>query len=748
MGRLKTIARRTFLVGSLAVAGGVAFGVYQHMRRLPNPLQPGAGETSLNPYLIIAQDGVTIIAPRAEMGQGIHSTLAAMVAEELDVAWEDVRVIHGPAAQAYFNGALIGLGMPFRDYAETSFQTGLKETAGLVAKMIGLQVTGGSTSTIDGFDKMRMAGAAARETLKAAAAEQLGVETADLSTENGAVIAPDGSALPYAQLAEAAAARTPPSNITLRPASEWKYLGQDMPRHDQLPKATGTAEFGADILLPGMKFATVRMNPNLEAAMTSFDDSAARAMPGVEEVIALEGGVAVVASNTWLAMQAADAIEIEWEQASYPADMDGLWAAIEAGFEIEPNSTLRDDGDVDIALRKQGERVRAEYRVPWLAHATMEPMNATALFSGDALEIWTGNQAPLLIRDKCAEATGLEPDAVTVHTPYLGGGFGRRSEFDVARLAAIIAQQMSDVPIKLSWSREEDMRHDFYRPAAIARFEGVVKDGEAQALKGAVSAPSVSHLSTLRMTGFVPPGPDKGHVEGLYDQPYAIPNYRIDGHLAELNVPIGFWRSVGASFNGFFMESFIDEMAVAAGRDPLEFRIEMAAREHAPTADVLRRVGEMSGWTGETAAGLGRGVAMSYTFGTPTAQVIELREDGGEIHIAKAWIACDVGLALDPRNIRAQMSSALIYGLSAAIHGEITFADGQVEQGNFPDYDAIRMSNCPEIEVEILEANKHMGGVGEPGLPPTAPALTNAIFDLTGQRCRELPLGKQLSFAS
>ncbi len=748
MGRLRTFTRRAFIVGSVAIAGGVGFGVYQAKRKLPNPLRPEEGETALNPFVIITQEGVTLITPRAEMGQGIHTTLAAMLAEELDVAWEDVTVAHGPAAQAYFNGALVGLGMPFRDYAETSFQTGLKETAGVIGKMMALQVTGGSTSVIDGFEKMRMAGAVARETLKGAAAARLGVEARSLKTENGQVVAPDGTQLSYIELASEASEITPPSRVALRPPEQWKYLGRDMPRLDQPAKATGRAEFGADIMLPGMKFATIRMNPHLGGAMTRYDDSAARSMPGVEAVIALEGGVAVVASNTWLAMQAADALEIEWDGAPYPADTDALRAVIEAGFDTDPNSTLRDDGDVDIALRKQGTRVNAQYSVPWLAHATMEPMNATALYDGASLQIWAGNQAPLLLRDKCAEAVGLEPEAVTVHTPLLGGGFGRRSEFDYARQAALLAKEMPGVPVKLSWSREEDMQHDFYRPAAMARFEGVVKDGVATALKGAVCAPSVTHQSMMRIAGFVPPGPDKGHVEGLFDQPYAIENYRIDGHLAELDVPIGFWRSVGASFNGFFLESFIDELAVAAGRDPLDFRIELAEREHAPSANVLRKLKEMSGWTGQTADGIGRGVAMTYSFGTPVAQVIELRDENGAIRVAKAWIACDIGRALDPRNIRGQMSSALIYGLSAAIHGEITFEGGKVAQGNFPDYEAIRMQTCPEIAVEILETNKHMGGAGEPGLPPAAPALANALFDLTGTRYRDLPLGKQIAFVT
>ncbi|WP_159808175.1 xanthine dehydrogenase family protein molybdopterin-binding subunit [Litoreibacter roseus] len=748
MSRVGKITRRTLLVASAAVAGGVAFGVYQARRELPNPLRPAEGQTSLNPYLIIDQSGVTIITPRAEMGQGIHTTLAAMVAEELDVAWDSVKVMHGPGDQAYFNGAIMGLAMPFRDYAETDFQTRLKVSSAVMAKMMGLQVTGGSTSTIDGYEKMRMAGATARETLKMAAANQLGAGVDTLETRAGHVIAADGTMLSYADLAPEAALLDTPRSLELRDPSTWRYLGQSMPRKDQSAKATGTAEFGADVRLPGMKFAAIRINPNLGAPVESYDDTDARKMAGVEEIIPFDNGVAVVATNTWLAMKATDAVQITWAPAPYPPSTKELLTVIEAGFESKPNSTLRDDGDVETVLAEATEKVTAAYSVPWLAHATMEPMNATALYTGDALTIWSGNQAPLITRDKCAEAVGLDKDAVEVITPFLGGGFGRRGEFDFSRYAALVAKAVPGTPIKVTWSREEDMRHDFYRPAALARFEGVVEEGQIKALSGAVSAPSVTRQSSLRLAGFAPPGPDKGHVEGAFDQPYGIPNFRYQGHFADLEVPIGFWRSVGNSYNAFFMESFIDEMAHAAARDPLEFRKELAAREHEPSAMLLQKVKEMSDWTGQTGPDTGRGVALTYSFGTPVAEIIEVRDEDGAIRVTNAWIACDVGRALDPEIIRAQMSSGLIYGLSAAIWGEITFENGQVVQENFPDYDAMRINTCPEIAVEIRETNTHMGGVGEPGLPPAAPALANAVFDLTGTRPRELPLSKNFSFVS
>ncbi|WP_457646480.1 molybdopterin cofactor-binding domain-containing protein [Profundibacter sp.] len=743
MGRIRKYTRRAFIVSSAAVAGGVAFGVYMAKKPLENPLKPEAGAVTLNPYLIIDQEGVTIIAPRAEMGQGVQSTLAALVAEELDVAWEDVRVLHGPAAQAYYNGALITGHAEYEDGKRGAWQEFMRDAMDVVPKTLGLQVTGGSTATIDAFEKMRLAGATAREALKLAAAERL---SGELRTENGRVIGADGRAIVYAELAEAAAKIAPPKDVELRPASQWKYLGRNMPRVDMVAKSTGTAKYGADVRLEGMRFATVRINPRLGGGIKSFDSSAAEKMAGVQRVIDLGNGIAVVASNTWLAFQAADAVDIEWEEAPYPATTDGLFAAIETSLDEAPNSTLRDDGDTSV-IPEGATEISAEYRVPYLAHATMEPMNATALFTGDALEIWCGNQAPLVLADKAADAAGLSADQVTVHTLFMGGGFGRRAEADVAILAAKVASAMPDVPVKMMWSREEDMRHDFYRPAAIARMKGAVKDGEAVLFDARIAAPSVTKQSMSRIMGFAPPGADPAHVEGAANQPYDIANYRVAGHLADVDVPVGFWRSVGNSFNGFFHESFIDELAHAAGADPLQFRFDHIAPLSPPTAKLLNAVREMSGWSGKTPDGIGRGVAVTWSFGTPVAQVIEVADSDAGIRISKAWIACDVGTALDPRNIRAQMEGGMIYGLSAAVHGEITFADGEVEQENFPDYDALRMGTAPVTEVQVFENNPHMGGVGEPGTPPSMPALANALFDLTGKRARELPLSKMFDFA-
>ncbi|GAA6196317.1 xanthine dehydrogenase family protein molybdopterin-binding subunit [Pseudophaeobacter arcticus] len=743
MASLKKIARRSFLVGSAAILGGVAFGTYKYHQPAPNPLEPGEGKAVLNPFVFVDQSGVTLIAPRAEMGQGVRSSWAALIAEELDVDPAQVNVIHGPAAKAYYNSAMMAEALPGRGYNASDFQHSLGQIVGNFSKFLDLQVTGGSSSMKDGFTRMRLAGASARETLKEAAAQRLGVARALLETENGYVLAPGDVKLSYAELATEAAALEP-QEPELRPAAQWKYIGKPVPRIDMTAKVTGTAGFGVDTRIEGMKFAAIKQNPHFGAGMRGFDASTAKDMAGVEQILDLGDAVAVVGSNTWLAQQAVEAIEVDWEPATYPKTTDAIFAEIEAAFDGSANSTMRDDGDVD-SLPDGAELIEAEYRLPYLAHATMEPMNATALYTGDALEIWAPNQGPTVVQKAAAALTGLDTEAVTVNTTFLGGGFGRRIEVDYTNRAVQIAQQLKGTPVQLTWSREEDMRHDYYRPGAIGRYRAAVKDGKAVMVHGKIAAQSTTQEGAGRMLGLPMSGPDKGHVDAAFNQPLAIPNFRVEGYIAKPMIPVGFWRSVAASFNGFFSDSIIDEMAHKAGRDPLEFRLELARAEWEPAAKVLETVRDMSGWTGTTPAGIGRGVALAYSFGTPVAQVIEVADRDGDIAITKAWIAADLGLVVDPQNTEAQLFSGLAYGLSAACFGEITFDNGAVEQENFPDYDAMRMPSMPSVEVAVLQQQKHMGGAGEPGTPPAAPALTNALFDLTGKRARELPLNKQFS---
>ena len=751
MGRAGRIARRGFLIGSAAIAGGVAFGVWKLRRTPENPLRPGPGEAALNPYVLIDGDGVTIITPRAEMGQGVQTTLAALVAEEMDLSRESLRIMHGPSGAAYANRAVLDLSLPLAEYAEDgAFMRRVKPLLREVPKTLGLQLTGGSTSMPDAYDKMRLSGAAARHVLVAAAAARWSLPAQELKTEDGAVIAPDGRRARYGELAAEAAVITPPQDPPLKPRAEWRILGRSMPRLDAVAKATGTATFGIDTKLGGMLFASIRMNPRLGGAMNGFDASRAEAMEGVVKVVDLGNGVGVIARNTWLAMQALEEIEFDWGPPPYPPETEGIFARFTEALDKRGNMALRDDGDVAGAIEAAdpADVIRAEYRVPYLAHSTMEPMNATALFTGDRLKIWAGNQAPVIARFKAAQAVGLSLEDVEIEVPFLGGGFGRRLEFDYVVLAAKMAQAMPGRPVKTTWSREEDMTHDTYRPGAVARFRGVAGDDGPVAIGADIAAPSVIGQMAGRILGFRPPMVlDRVMIEGVFDQPYGVPNYRVAGHTVDVDVPVGFWRSVGNSYGGFFHESFMDELAAAKGLDPLEMRLKLMKEEHPPSYEVLKKVAGMAGWTGRTGPGVGRGVAFTHSFGAPVAEIVEVRDSPGGIRITDVWAAADVGIALDPLNVRAQIMSGVIYGLSAAVMGEITFSGGAVEQRNFPDYDALRMNNAPAIEVAVLENQDRINGIGEPGTPPSMPALANALFDLTGKRARELPLNRMFDFA-
>ena len=752
MANWKKITRRSFMVLGAAVVGGAAFGAFKVAEVPANPLVAGPDAIPLNPWIIINADGITVIAPRAEMGQGISTTLAALVAEELDVDWSQVRVLHGPPAQAYFNAGFVERMSNVPDFILSKELQSHSAILAAVPKIFSLQMTGGSTGAIGGFTQMRLAGAAAREALKAAAAKRLGVDAGTLKTASGTVIG--AQTFTYAELAVEAATLVP-ADVPLRDPSTWRYVGKAMPRLDMVAKSTGAEVFGIDTWLPGMKFATVRMNPKRGGAMLGFDPAAALAMAGVDQVIALGDnggtGIAVIASNTWTAMQAAALVDITWGPADYPADSAAMMAQIEAAFATDPDSRFRNDGDVEADLAK-GEVIEAEYRIPFLAHAAMEPLNATAWVKPDgSVEVWSGNQAPIMTRDACAAALGIDSAKVTLHTPVMGGGFGGRTDPVPAVLAVRVAAAIPGTPVKVTYSREEDMGQDFYRPAAIARFSGRLEGGKPTALWGRTATPSATRNALARLIGFAPPGPDRASVEGGFDQPYGIANFRYDGHISDLTVPLGFWRSVGNAMNSFFLESFVDELAHAAKADPIAFRLDLMRDLHAPSATILETVRDMSGWDSLKRPGFGRGVAFCYSFGTPVAQVLEVQDTAAGIKLTRAWIACDPGLAMDPGIIEAQMTGAMVYGLSAAVQGAITFADQQVVEQNFTDYDALRMHTTPSFKVAILQNNGafgHIGGVGEPGTPPAAPALANALYDLTGTRARELPLNKSFTFAT
>ena len=735
MGRLRTIARRGFLIGSAAIVGGVAFGWYQYRKDLPNPIK-GQGLGVLTPYVLIDSNGVTIVTPRAEMGQGTHTTLAALVAEELELDWDQVRVMHGPPARAYYNGALLREGVPFAPTDQSWLAEKARDATDIPARFLGLQLTGGSTAIPDAYHKMRLAGAAARTALVLAASRRLGQPVSDLTAKHGAIQSLNGDRLSYVELAAEAASADMPEPPALKPRDKWVLLGKALARTDVPAKSTGAARYASDIRMPGMVFATIRKNPSPGAGLTGFDATAAMAIAGVLDVLALDGGVAAVATSTWAALQALESTTFDWAAPETPVTDDLLAADLRAALEATPDSTPKDVGKAEAA------DFTADYSVPHLAHATMEPMSAAALLQDGRLQIWAGTQFPTMARTVAATAAGVEEEAVDLRTEFMGGGFGRRSEMDFIRQAALLAGEIPGTPVSLLWSREEDTAQDMYRPAAMARVRASLKDGLVDHFDLSTASASIIESMAGRL-GFPAMGSDATIVQGAGEQPYGFPNYRVTGHRATGRVPVGFWRSVGASQNGFFHDCAMDELAHLAGDDPLLFR--MRQLTHGPSIAVLAEVADLSGWTQRT-PGRAKGVAFSMSFGVPVAEVVEVEDTPQGIRLTGAWIVADVGIALDPGIIEAQLTGAMIYGLSAAMTGEVTFADGVPRQATFWDFDPLRMRQCPPIFVKVLESGDPIRGVGEPGTPPAAPALANAIFALTGMRHRSLPLNRLVTF--
>ena len=739
------IARRSFLVGSMAVTGGVAFGYYAYKRPGANPLLDDLqdGEAAITPYVLINSKAVTLITPRADKGQGAYSVQAALIAEELDIELDQVRVDPGTPSATYYNTALAGEAVPFMPMDESRTAEFMRNVMDAPLKFMGAQVTGGSSTVPDQFVKLRKAGAVARETLKAAAAKQSGVSASKLKTARGAVILPDGTEISYTQLAETASKISAKNDVKLREPSEWRLIGKPMQRLDIVAKSTGTQTYGIDLAVENMLHATVRLNPRQSAGAKSYDASKAEKMRGVKRIVPVKGGVGVVADNTWRAFRAADAIDFDWEGPAFPATMDEHWAALSEAFnEDQLNARPRDDGDVDTAI--QDGAIEAEYRAPYLAHAPLEPVNAIVLVTEERVDIWTGTQIPRFIQSNVAKLTGHKAGDVRVHVQMMGGSFGHRLEDDYVLRTVEIANEMKGTPIKMTYSREDDFARDFVRQISMGRARGAVKDGKVDAFDLSVAMPSVSDSQMGERQGISMPGPDPIIHTGAWDQPYAIPNYRVTGYKSAPLAPLSSWRSVGASSNGFLHEGFLDELIHAAGADPLEERIRLISHDNSRT--VLEAVGEMSNWGSNLGPNRGRGVAFCVSFGVPCAEVVEVSATSDGIKIDKIYVAADVGRVVDPINFENHVKGGVVWGLGHAMNCEITYTDGAADQTNFHAYEGMRLYQCPDIEVKALENGHKIRGIGEPPVPPAAPALANAIFAATGKRLREMPFNKFVDF--
>lgn len=708
----------------------------------------GPQEVSLNAWLKIAADGSVVVAtPRSEMGQGVHTALAMLVAEELGADWTRVRTEHVSGARVWSNPALMLNVVPFLPDDE-SFVARLGRASAMRAGwLLSLQVTGGSSSVRDAWEPMRLAGAAAREMLKAAAARRWGVTARELDAAAGRVShGASGRSLEFGALAAEAAGQAAPRELVLKSPAQWRLIGRPLPRLDLPAKVNGSAAFGIDVRPPGSKLlhAAVLHCPVFGGRLARLDDREARSRRGVRQVFALgDRAVVVVADNGWRARQALAALQPTWNEGEHAGlDSAALSRRMRAELDAREGFAFRDAGGAADAVQRAGAAaIRAEYEVPFLAHAALEPVNCTAQFKDGRLTLWCPTQVPSLARWRAAEVAGIAQEDVTVHVPYLGGGFGRRLEVDMVEEAVGVALRTGGEPVQLLWSREQDFRHDFYRPAAVARFAAVLSaDGRPVAWVHRLAAPSLGRATLQRLLPrLAMDAPDKNHVEGAFELPYAIAALEVRQLRVETPVPIGSWRSVGHSYNAFFTECFLDELAHAGRRDPLELR-RMLLQARPRHRAVLELAAARAGWGRPLPAGRARGIALHESFGSICAQVAEVSlGPGRRIRVERVVCALDCGVVVNPDTVAAQLEGAIVYGLSAALGEAITVRDGRVEQGNFDSYEALRMDRMPVIETHLVASSAAPGGVGEPGTPPIAPAVGNALFALTGQRLRQLP---------
>lgn len=711
MSEVINLSRRQWLQVSALAGGGLVLGVFEPQAVAKDEAK--SAQSKLNAFVRIGNDDVvTVVVNHLEMGQGQFTAVPMLVAEELEADWSKVRFEPAPVAVEYNHS------------------------------VYGMQMTGGSSSSWSEWERVRKAGAAARTMLIAAAAQQWKVEPSTCRAELGHVLhKASGRKLSFGKLAEAAAKLEPPKEVTLKEAKDLKILGKPLTRLDTPEKVNGSAVFGIDIKVPNLLVAVVARPPVFGGKVKSFDAEQAKAVPGVRHVVQIDRGIAVVADGFWQATQGRAKLKIEWDEGPLASLETGKQGAEYAALAKKPGAVATKVGDAPAALDKAQKKLTAEYHLPYLAHACMEPMNATAHVTSDRCEIWTGTQFQTIDRDNAAKATGLKPEQIELHTTLAGGGFGRRAVLDSHFVVeAIQISQQVKKPVKVIWTREDDTRGGFYRPRASHFLTGAIgDDGLPLAWQQRIVCQSFLAGTSLETTG-IKDGIDDGAVEGARTLAYAVPNLQVEWHMAPVGVPTLWWRSVGHSHTAFACESFLDELAHAAGKDPYEYRQTLLAK-HPRHLGVLKLAAEKAGWDKPLPKGRGRGIAVHESFGSFVAQVIEASvSKEGKVTVHRVVGACDCGPTINPDTIKAQMEGAAVFGLTAALYGEITFKDGRVQQGNFDDYPLMNISEMPVVETYIVPSTEKMGGMGEPGVPPVAPALCNAIFAATGKRIRSLPI--------
>jgi len=708
------LSRRVVLQSGLA--GGLTLAFQWPLRAAPvNEPQQSAdrpnGQFAPNAFIRVDKSGrTTLVMPQAEMGQGVYTAIAMILAEELDADFAQVVIEHGPPSDKLYANPIFGI-----------------------------QVTGNSNSIRSFWDKLRSAGAAARAMLIAAAAAQWQVDAASCSAANGKVShAASNRTLTYGELADAAGKLPVPDKPKLKDPKDFTLIGKPLKRHDTPDKSDGKTIYGIDAMVPDMKFATLAQCPVLGGKVKHVDDSAAKKVSGVRQVVVLDDLVAVVGDHMWAAWQGLDALKVTWDGGpNAKINSTDIWNELRAASKKD-GVVAKSLGDVTMGLT-QGERFDADYELPLLAHAVLEPMNCTVRLTPGACEIWTGTQVQSRCQEYAAKAAGIPVDKVTVNNHYLGGGFGRRLEPDMVESAVRIAKKVSS-PIKVMWTREEDMRHDVYRPAYRDTISASLSNGKIVAWKYKVSGSSV-------LARWLPPafqnGIDGDAVDGAVDMPYDIPNAHVEYVRVEPRVvTTGFWRGVGPNNNVFAIESFMDELARKANMDPVAFRLGML--EGTPRLKAaLKLVAEKSGWGSPLPTRVGRGVCAQPSFGSFIATVVEAEvDDVGAVHLRRITCAVDTGIAVNPDTIMAQLQGGLIFGLTAALWGEVTIEKGRVQQSNFNDYRMLRIDEVPPIDVHVIKSAEHPGGIGETGATAGPPALRNSFYAATGLPLRRLPIDR------